>query len=153
MVAQCLEVLPWINSTETTSTKELLIWGCDLALLTLLLYTTLSSMWKWHIRNEHSWRWGNNVVFPMTYQWYFPMDDHQCFLIKDLNPKRETWKKNSKMELMLSREHCEIQLGGLWEAELTPFHVKLNFWTVLNQRATSSYSFWNWFCITKLSIK
>lgn len=25
------------------------------------------------------------------------------------------------MELMLSREHCKIELGGLWEAELTHF--------------------------------
>lgn len=42
-------------------------------------------------------------------------------------------KKNGKMELILSREHSKMELGGNWEAELTlPCETELLDWAKPN---------------------
>lgn len=57
------------------------------------------------------------------------------------------WKKNSKMELVLSREQSKVDPGGFQETELTnSLNMKLNFWTELNQQVL------DWHCIAEFSI-
>lgn len=136
-------MLKQLNLSETTSMKKTLIWGIyDSALL--LTSRPVAQMWPYltvrrllflpcgtqHRRNEPSWWGGINVVLLTI----VPMVDRQCFLRKDLDQKGETWKKNSKVELILLREQSKMKSRDLWEVELTcTLHVKPNFCTRLNR--------------------